>query len=74
VADLTGVPANALYKALTAVAWGANGLVYITTPIYYVNAAPHLGHAYTTIAADVMRVITASAATTSSSSRDRRAR
>src|SRR5215468_5727886 len=24
----------------------------ITTPIYYVNAAPHLGHAYTTIAAD----------------------
>ncbi len=28
--------------------------VYVTTPIYYVNAAPHLGHAYTTIAADVM--------------------
>jgi methionyl-tRNA synthetase len=27
---------------------------YITTPIYYVNAAPHLGHAYTTIAADVL--------------------
>jgi methionyl-tRNA synthetase len=27
---------------------------YITTPIYYVNASPHLGHAYTTIAADVM--------------------
>ena len=26
---------------------------YVTTPIYYVNAAPHLGHAYTTIAADV---------------------
>lgn len=26
---------------------------YITTPIYYVNAMPHLGHAYTTIAADV---------------------
>ncbi len=26
---------------------------YITTPIYYVNAAPHLGHAYTTIVADV---------------------
>ncbi|HVE12285.1 MAG TPA: methionine--tRNA ligase [Elusimicrobiota bacterium] len=26
---------------------------FITTPIYYVNAAPHLGHAYTTIAADV---------------------
>lgn len=26
---------------------------YITTPIYYVNAKPHIGHAYTTIAADV---------------------
>lgn len=26
---------------------------YITTPIYYVNARPHLGHAYSTIAADV---------------------
>jgi methionyl-tRNA synthetase len=26
---------------------------YITTPIYYVNANPHLGHAYTTIVADV---------------------
>src|SRR3954468_23391483 len=25
---------------------------YLTTPIYYVNASPHLGHAYTTIAAD----------------------
>jgi len=27
---------------------------YVTTPIYYVNAEPHIGHAYTTIAADVM--------------------
>jgi len=27
---------------------------YITTPIYYVNAQPHLGHAYTTIVADVI--------------------
>ncbi|WP_320170091.1 methionine--tRNA ligase [Maridesulfovibrio sp.] len=27
---------------------------YITTPIYYVNAKPHLGHAYTTIVADAM--------------------
>ena len=26
--------------------------IYITTPIYYVNAQPHLGHAYTTIIAD----------------------
>ncbi len=28
---------------------------YLTTPIYYVNAAPHIGHAYTTIAADAVR-------------------
>ncbi len=27
---------------------------YITTPIYYVNAEPHIGHAYTTILADFM--------------------
>ena len=27
---------------------------FATTPIYYVNAAPHLGHAYTTIAVDVL--------------------
>jgi methionyl-tRNA synthetase len=27
---------------------------YITTPIYYVNARPHIGHAYTTIACDVI--------------------
>ncbi len=28
--------------------------LYITTPIYYVNDVPHIGHAYTTIAADVL--------------------
>jgi methionyl-tRNA synthetase len=27
---------------------------YLTTPLYYVNAAPHIGHAYTTIAAEVI--------------------
>jgi methionyl-tRNA synthetase len=27
---------------------------YVTTPIYYVNDVPHLGHAYTTLAADVL--------------------
>ena len=31
-----------------------SGPFYLTTPIYYVNALPHLGHAYTTIAADTM--------------------
>jgi len=27
---------------------------YLTTPIYYVNDSPHIGHAYTTVAADVL--------------------
>ncbi len=27
---------------------------YVTTPIYYVNAQPHIGHTYTTVAADVL--------------------
>ena len=27
---------------------------YITTPIYYVNDKPHIGHAYTTILADTI--------------------
>ena len=27
---------------------------YVTTPIYYVNDAPHIGHAYTTVVADVL--------------------
>lgn len=27
---------------------------YVTTPIYYVNDVPHIGHAYTTVAADVL--------------------
>jgi len=31
----------------------ANKKFFVTTPIYYVNDRPHLGHAYTTIAADV---------------------
>lgn len=30
------------------------GKFYVTTPIYYVNDVPHIGHAYTTIAADVL--------------------
>ena len=27
---------------------------YITTPIYYVNDSPHIGHCYTTIACDIL--------------------
>ena len=30
------------------------GKYYVTTPIYYVNDQPHIGHAYTTILADVL--------------------
>jgi methionyl-tRNA synthetase len=30
------------------------GKFYITTPIYYVNDIPHIGHAYTTLAADIL--------------------
>ena len=29
--------------------------IYITTPLYYVNAEPHLGHTYTTIVADTLK-------------------
>lgn len=31
-----------------------NKQLYVTTPIYYVNDVPHIGHAYTTIAADIL--------------------
>ena len=30
------------------------GRFYVTTPIYYVNDVPHIGHAYTTVAADAL--------------------
>ena len=33
---------------------GKNKSFYLTTPIYYVNSAPHIGHAYTTVAGDVL--------------------
>ena len=32
----------------------AKDIFYVTTPIYYVNDVPHIGHAYTTVAADVL--------------------
>ena len=31
-----------------------NNSFFVTTPIYYVNDAPHIGHAYTSIACDVL--------------------
>ncbi len=33
---------------------GAKGPYYVTTPIYYVNDLPHIGHAYTTLACDAL--------------------
>ncbi len=33
---------------------GAKGSYYVTTPIYYVNDLPHIGHAYTTLACDAL--------------------
>jgi methionyl-tRNA synthetase len=27
---------------------------FLTTPIYYVNGLPHIGHAYTTVVADII--------------------
>ena len=44
-----------------------DGVFYLTTPIYYINAPPHLGHAYTTIVADAMARYRRLAAPTSSS-------
>jgi methionyl-tRNA synthetase len=32
----------------------SKGSFYVTTPIYYVNDVPHIGHAYTTVAADIL--------------------
>src|ERR1700688_5113503 len=32
----------------------AGQLFYVTTPIYYVNDSPHIGHAYTTVAVDAL--------------------
>ncbi|MGH9083570.1 MAG: class I tRNA ligase family protein, partial [Acidimicrobiales bacterium] len=40
--------------ATTPVRYGAVGRFYVTTPIYYVNDAPHVGHAYATVNADAM--------------------
>ena len=63
LAEAAGVPrrrgGGAAARARTRCSSRANKLIdpvsfYVTTPIYYVNAEPHLGHAYSTIAADVL--------------------
>ena len=40
--------------AATGTTGSGESAFYVTTPIYYVNDAPHLGHAYTTVAGDVL--------------------
>src|SRR5204863_3843339 len=60
---IRGLPcdcAGSRRAAATSVAGSARSLskemkYYLTTPIYYTNAAPHLGHTYTTIAADAIK-------------------
>ena len=56
-------PRDAAYTSAAGRVWGSGGharvtavagTFYLTTPIYYVNAEPHLGHAYTTIVADAI--------------------
>ena len=49
-----GVPARAKTATRAASSLRPTVSFYATTPIYYVNAEPHLGHAYTTIAVDVL--------------------
>jgi len=56
VADEFGIAKRLVYAAVV----DANKIepvtksFYLTTPIYYVNDAPHIGHAYTTVAGDVL--------------------
>ena len=49
-------PGNMILAVRPACPYAGRSLVtyYVTTPIYYVNAEPHLGHAYSTIAADIL--------------------
>ena len=41
-------------KELSSNSFAKENKFYVTTPIYYVNDSPHIGHAYTTILADVL--------------------
>src|SRR5690349_952448 len=52
--SLPASPARARMRSTTPNSLELPVTYFLTTPIYYVNAEPHLGHAYTTIAADVV--------------------
>ena len=41
-------------RSTRSLSWIQVNNFYITTPIYYVNSTPHIGHAYTTIVADIL--------------------
>ena len=47
-------PLAALGRLVGLQACPSDKAFYVTTPIYYVNDAPHIGHAYTTVAGDVL--------------------
>ena len=51
----TPLPENSIAAAPGSLSESQEMKYYLTTPIYYVNAAPHIGHAYTTIAADTIK-------------------
>ena len=52
--QLNRVPAWRVATKLRAAPATAETPYFVTTPIYYVNGLPHLGHAYTTVAADTI--------------------
>mmetsp|Transcript_5434 Transcript_5434/g.11211 ORF Transcript_5434/g.11211 Transcript_5434/m.11211 type:complete len:382 (-) Transcript_5434:702-1847(-) len=50
----TSMSTRRALSSLSASASAFPGTYYVTTPIYYVNDKPHIGHAYTSTAADVL--------------------
>ena len=51
----TGVPLKQIIAEAIRLLESNSMKYYLTTPIYYVNAAPHIGHTYTTLAADTIK-------------------
>ena len=52
---LSAVGACALLSSTVFALWQVPMKTYITTPIYYVNGAPHIGHAHTSVMADILK-------------------
>lgn len=53
--SLQAVGACALLSSTVFALWQVPMKTYITTPIYYVNGAPHIGHAHTSVMADILK-------------------